>query len=96
MKPLRTFTVEANLPGPVSRLRELAMNLRWSWDPETIELLIGLGVRELSMAAPSLPRVKQRIRQIDMTAAIMRAEIIMSQADSGRIAALLDDFNGLA
>ena len=48
------------------------------------------------MASPSLPRVKQRIRQIDMTAATMRAEIIMSQADSGRIAALLDDFNSLA
>jgi starch phosphorylase len=38
LKPLRTFTVEANLPKAIERLRELAMNLRWSWDHETVAL----------------------------------------------------------
>jgi starch phosphorylase len=38
VKPLRTFTVEARLPEPLARLRELALNLRWSWDHETIAL----------------------------------------------------------
>ena len=86
------FAVQAGMRAriPVSVCGEIA------GDPRYTALLLGLGVRELSMAGLSLPRVKQRIRQIDMTAATMRAEIIMSQADSGRIAALLDDFNGLA
>ncbi len=86
------FTIQAAMRAriPVSVCGEMA------GDPRYTALLLGLGVRELSMAAPSLSRVKQRVRQIDITAASMRAEIIMSQADSGRIAALLDDFNALA
>jgi phosphotransferase system enzyme I (PtsI) len=86
------FAVQAGMRAriPVSVCGEMA------GDPRYTALLLGLGVRELSMAAPILPRIKQRIRQIDLTAATMRAEIVMSQADSGRIAALLDDFNGLA
>jgi phosphotransferase system enzyme I (PtsI) len=48
------------------------------------------------MAATALPRVKQRIRSLDYQAATRCARIIMDQSDSGRIAALLDDFNTLA
>ena len=65
-------------------------------DPRYAALLMGLGIRELSMAANSLPRVKQRIRAIDLLAATRCARTIMDQSDSGRIAALLDDFNSLA
>ncbi|MEE8445184.1 MAG: phosphoenolpyruvate--protein phosphotransferase [Alphaproteobacteria bacterium] len=86
------FAVQAAMRSriPVSVCGEMAGDTRYT------ALLLGLGVRELSMATPSLPRVKQRIRQIDITAASMRAQIIMSQADAGRIATLLDDFNALA
>src|SRR2546423_1699351 len=38
MKPVRTFSVAPALPSPLHRLRELAYNLRWAWDSETIEL----------------------------------------------------------
>ncbi len=38
MKPIRTFTVIPSLPASIERLRELAYNLRWAWDHETIEL----------------------------------------------------------
>ena len=62
-------------------------------DPRYAALLLGLGLRELSMAPRNIPRVKQRIRSLDMVAATRRARAIMDQADSGRIAALLDDFN---
>ena len=65
-------------------------------DPRFTALLLGLGFRELSMAAATIPRVKKRIRALDMDAANQRAEIIMEQSDGGRIAALLDDFNALA
>jgi phosphotransferase system enzyme I (PtsI) len=65
-------------------------------DPRYAPLLIGLGIRELSMTANALPRVKQRIRQMDLLSAIRCAQVIMEQTDSGRITTLLDDFNSLA
>jgi phosphotransferase system enzyme I (PtsI) len=84
-------TVDAGLRAriPVSVCGEMA------GDPRYTALLLGLGVRELSMAAPSLPRVKQRVRALDLTAATMRAQAIMEQADPDGIDKLIDDFNAL-
>jgi phosphotransferase system enzyme I (PtsI) len=74
---------------PVNLCGEMAGNPRFS------ALLLGLGLRDLSMAAPNLPRVKQRILDLDLAEAERRAEQIMQQADAGVIAALIDDFNAL-
>jgi starch phosphorylase len=38
MKPVHTFAVVPSLPGPLEPLREIAYNLRWAWDHDTIEL----------------------------------------------------------
>ncbi len=38
VKPVATVHVVPNLPEPLTRLRELAYNLRWSWDHDTISL----------------------------------------------------------
>ncbi len=38
IKPVATISVVPNLPPSLERLRELAYNLRWSWDHETIAL----------------------------------------------------------
>ncbi len=86
------FSVEAALRAriPVSVCGEMA------GDPRYTALFLGLGVRELSMTANALPRVKSRILNLDLQAAVRRASVIMDQFDSGRIAALLDDFNALA
>jgi phosphoenolpyruvate-protein phosphotransferase (PTS system enzyme I) len=86
------FTVEAALRRgmPVSVCGEMA------GDPRYAALLLGLGLRNLSMSPRSIPRIKQRIRTLDMVAATRRARAIMDQSDSGRIAALLDDFNTVA
>jgi len=65
-------------------------------DPRYAPLLVGLGIRELSMSAAALPRVKQRVRALDRLSATRCAQVIMEQSDSGRITALLDDFNSLA
>lgn len=83
------FTVEAGLRAriPVAICGEIA------GDPRFTALLLGLGVRELSMSAPSLPRVKQRIRSLNLLEASRRARTIMDQWDGPKIAALLDDFN---
>jgi phosphotransferase system enzyme I (PtsI) len=83
------FAVEAAARRriPVSICGEIA------GDPRYAALLLGLGLRELSMSPQSIPRVKQRIRSLDMVAATRRARAIMDQADPSRIATLLDDFN---
>jgi phosphorylase/glycogen(starch) synthase len=38
----RTFTAVANLPGKISRLRELAYNLWWAWNPRARDLFSSL------------------------------------------------------
>ena len=62
-------------------------------DERMTALLLGLGIRELSMASAAVPRVKQRVRGLDAGEARRRAGTIMEQTDSGTIAALLDDFS---
>jgi len=86
------FAVEAALRRgmPISVCGEMA------GEPRFAALLLGLGVRNLSMAPRNIPRVKQRIRSLDMVAATRRARAIMDQSDTGRIAALLDNFNTVA
>ena len=86
------FAVEAALRAriPVSLCGEMA------GDPRFTPLLLGLGIRDLSMAPSNIGRVKQRIRGLDMMAATRRARAIMDQLDDARIASLLDDFNALA
>jgi len=37
-RALRSFTVRARLPEALAPLGEIAMNLRWSWDPRTRDL----------------------------------------------------------
>jgi len=86
------FSTEAALRAriPVSICGEMA------GDPRLTALLVGLGLRDLSMSAANVPLVKQRILKLDTLAARNRALQIMEQTDLGRIAALIDDFNGLA
>jgi phosphoenolpyruvate-protein phosphotransferase (PTS system enzyme I) len=86
------FAIEAALRRgmPISVCGEMA------GEPRFAALLLGLGLRNLSMAPRNIPRVKQRVRNLDMVAATRRARAIMDQSDTGRIAALLDDFNAVA
>ena len=38
MRPIGTFTVTPILPAELARLRDLALNLRWAWNHDAIEL----------------------------------------------------------
>ena len=86
------FATEAALRAriPVNVCGELA------GDPRYSALLLGLGIRELSMSAVGLPLVKQRIRSLSLDEATRRVRTMMEQSDSGVIGALLDDFNAVA
>ena len=86
------FATESALKAriPVNVCGELA------GDPRYSALLLGLGIRELSMSAVGLPQVKQRIRALSLDEATRRVRTMMEQSDSGVIATLLDDFNAVA
>jgi phosphotransferase system enzyme I (PtsI) len=75
---------------PLSLCGEMAGDVRYT------ALLLGLGIRDLSMATGAIPRIKRRVRALDLGSAVRRAELVMSQWDQGRIATLLDDFDDLA
>ncbi|MGH6980137.1 MAG: putative PEP-binding protein, partial [Stellaceae bacterium] len=83
------FAVEAAMRAriPVSLCGEMA------GDPRFTALLLGLGLRNLSMAPGNIGRVKERIRALDLREATQRARAVMDQTDDARIASLVDDFN---
>ncbi len=83
------FAVEAAMRAriPVNLCGEMAGEARFT------ALLLGLGLRNLSMAPSNIGRVKERIRTLDLRAATQRARQVMDQIDDARIASLVDDFN---
>lgn len=62
-------------------------------DPRYTALLLGLGIRELSMTTSNVPVVKNRVRSTDLAAASALARDVMEQSDGARIAQLVDGFN---
>jgi phosphotransferase system enzyme I (PtsI) len=61
-------------------------------DPRYTALLLGLGIRDLSMSATNIPVVKQRIRTLDLGLSTRMARTVMEQSDGARIAGLVDGF----
>jgi phosphotransferase system enzyme I (PtsI) len=82
------FATEAalRLRKPVCVCGEMAGN------PRLTPLLLGLGLRSLSMSAASVPRVKQAVRAVEIDACIRLARRVMEQADSARSVAMLEEF----
>jgi phosphotransferase system enzyme I (PtsI) len=82
------FATEAALRvhKPVSICGEIAGNPRFT------PLLLGLGVRSLSMNAAAVPRVKQVVRAVSIAACVRFARRVMEQTDSERIHELVREF----
>jgi phosphoenolpyruvate-protein phosphotransferase len=82
------FATEAALRMrmPVSICGELAAA------PKLTPLLLGLGVRSLSMNASAVPKVKQVIRSVAIDACVRFARRVMEQSDPDRIRAMVDGF----
>jgi len=82
------FATEAALRMrmPVSICGELAAA------PKLTPLLLGLGVRSLSMNASAVPKVKQMIRSVEIPACIRLARRLMDQSDPECIRTLINGF----
>ena len=87
LRLIRFATDAAQRAGiPVNLCGELAGNPRFT------AMLLGFGLRDLSMAPLNVPRVKQRILALDAAAAARHAEELLKQTEAGRIAKLIDAF----
>jgi phosphotransferase system enzyme I (PtsI) len=86
---LMKFAIEAalRLRMPVSVCGEMAGN------PKLVPLLLGLGLRSLSMNASAIPRVKQAVRGLDIDDCARFARRVMEQGDPARIAELVESFS---
>jgi len=73
---------------PVSVCGEMA------GEPRYAAILLGLGIRELSMSPTGFLRVKRRLRALELDTAGTLAESVMAESDRTRIAALVDAFDG--
>jgi phosphoenolpyruvate-protein phosphotransferase len=82
------FTVEASLRlrKPVSVCGEMAAN------PKLTPLLLGLGLRCLSMNASAVPRVKQVVRGVAIADCARLARRVMEQTEPSAIRALVEEF----
>jgi phosphoenolpyruvate-protein phosphotransferase/dihydroxyacetone kinase phosphotransfer subunit len=58
-------------------------------DPQATALLLGLGVRELSMSAPAIPTVKDAVRATDLAGATALAERALGAASTTEVRAML-------
>jgi phosphotransferase system enzyme I (PtsI) len=85
---LMQFATEAalRLRMPVSVCGEMAGN------PRLVPLLLGLGIRSLSMNASAIPRVKQAVRALDISDCARFARRVMEQSDPARIHELVMGF----
>jgi phosphotransferase system enzyme I (PtsI) len=85
---LMQFATEAALRMrmPVSVCGEIA------GDPRLTPLLLGLGIRSLSMTSGAVPRVKQAVRAVAIDDCARFAHTVMEQSDPARIAALVAEF----
>jgi phosphotransferase system enzyme I (PtsI) len=61
-------------------------------NPQLTPLLLGLGLRSFSMAASSVPRVKQKVRSVDIDACARFARHVMDQSDPLKIEELVAGF----
>ena len=60
-------------------------------DPLILLVLIGLGIREISMPAPFIPRTKAFLRDLDSRTAMLAARQVLQMSETAAIRAFLID-----
>ena len=58
-------------------------------DPMNFLVLYGMGIREFSMPAPFIPRIKAFLRDLDSTIAVKAAREVLTLSESAKIRAYL-------
>jgi phosphoenolpyruvate-protein kinase (PTS system EI component) len=76
--------VRETVAGAEARGRWVGVCGELAGDPAAAVLLVGLGVRELSMAPPLIPAVKQALRSVTLADATEAAKCALDAPDSAR------------
>ncbi|MGC9334190.1 MAG: alpha-glucan family phosphorylase [Anaerolineae bacterium] len=70
MKPVRTFTIRPYLPDRLESLHDIAHNLRWAWNHDTIELFRRLDSELWETSGHNPVRMLGAVRQSRLEAAV--------------------------
>lgn len=94
MKPLSTITVSSDLPGVLAPLRDLALNLRWTWRRQTVDLFrtldpkvfVASGENPIAMLSQVSAGRLAEVARDEAFLAQMRSEVgdLRTYLDSGR------------
>jgi phosphoenolpyruvate-protein kinase (PTS system EI component) len=63
-------------------------------DPDAVPVLIGLGVRELSVVPAQIPLIKSLVRRLDPATCAALAQRALSLQSAGAVRALVRDWSG--
>jgi phosphocarrier protein FPr len=87
LHPAVLALVERAASAGVARGRWTGVCGELAADPLAAPLLLGLGVRELSMSAPAIPHVKRAVRETDLRSAreLARSALALASAEEVRV-----------
>jgi phosphocarrier protein FPr len=80
--------IRSTVDGAKSRALPVAVCGELASDVDAVAILLGLGVRELSVAPPAVPRVKAAVREVSLADAQKLAERALACADAAEVRAL--------
>ncbi len=86
--------IASAVAGAARRGREVAVCGELAGQPGAAELLLGLGVRELSVAVPLVAGVKEAVRRVELGAARRLARRALALADAEGVRSLLSARRG--
>ncbi len=81
--------IAAACSGAEGRGRPVAVCGEMAADPAAIAILVGLGVRELSVAVPSVAAVKQAVRALELESAHALAQQSLALSSAGEVRELV-------
>jgi len=81
--------IARSVEGAASAGKPISLCGEMAGTPAYVPLLIGLGLRELSVSNSRLPRTKKAIRDVDIAAAVSLANEAVAARTAGDVAALL-------
>lgn len=91
LQPAVLALVKSTVEGARARRRHVAVCGELAGDPAAAVLLIGLGVTELSMAAPLIPEIKETLRAVSMEQASAAADRALDAPDASGARAIATD-----
>ncbi len=90
-QPAVLALVKSTVAGARARGRRVAVCGELAGDPAAAVLLVGLGVKELSMSAPLIPEVKEMLRAVSLEQAKGAADQALEAADASVARAIAAD-----